>query len=410
MKHKISMVVGVFHDTYLWLKHAKDLDYKIIATHPIDIESKFYYSNVKKYIDKFYKVSYSDVDKLLEIATTHDVSMLIPHPSSNDATVSAGFVNSQLGLKGVSYESALLASSKYDFHKLLVKNDLPRPEFTTKYIDKENITYPCIVKPNYGAGSVGVKLIHTEQELRSFFINPDIKNGYELTKPKYDYYIIQEYIDGPKIMGCHAVVHNKKLTIFGRTYRDLIKERDAKPYFYGQEFITTRDPITPYTYNQIEKVVEAVGIDNTPFDLEVLLDENDNAMSFIEFNLRPAEKAFNFINGRGGYEYCIREQVKLGTDLPCDFSEKRAATDDYVGVRYFRFKEGKINSIKWPDLPTNTLFFDTNLTDGSVIESIWNVNAAMKNGSIIVTEKSREKVCNSINEFVDKIQIKYYGG
>jgi len=406
MKSKIAMIIGVFYESDLWLKHVRNLGYEIIATHPLDIKNKFYYDDIKDYIDVFYVIPYDDLEGLLQVAKRHDVEMLIPHPTSNDATIAAGYVNTQLKLKGVSYKAALLASSKYDFYKVLYDHDLPRPKFTVDDVNAE-ITYPCIVKPNYGAGSIGVKLIYTEDELLNFFETKDKQNGYGLTKP-YDYYIIQEFIDGPTIMGCHAVVHNGKLTIFGRTYRNLIKEKDAIPYFYGQEFITSREPISPYTYSQIEKVVSAVGIDNCPFDLEVMIDVYGDVISFIELNLRPAEKVFNFIKGRGGYEYCIKEQVKLGTDLDCDFSEIESRDNNYVGVRYFRFKPGKIKNITWPELPSGTIFFDSRLTNNSTIDSIWNVDTAIKNGSLIIVGDSKEEVEMELYNFINGINIEYY--
>ena len=38
-----AMIVGVFNESYLWMKSAKELGYTIIATHPIDIKDKYYY-------------------------------------------------------------------------------------------------------------------------------------------------------------------------------------------------------------------------------------------------------------------------------------------------------------------------------------------------------------------------------
>lgn len=402
----IGMVIGVFNDTHLWLKEAKDLGYYIIATHPMEISDKSYYNEVKKYIDEFHRVSYFDFDKLVDVAKNGKVDAVITHPCSNDATLASGYVNTELNLRGVSYETALLAGSKDDFHKFLVKYDLPRPEFTNRYYCMEGVKFPCIVKPNYGAGSVGVKLINDLDEYIEFFKSTDPKNGYRLIK-SYDYYLAQEFVDGPRIMGCHAVVHNKKLTIFATTYRNLLKEQDAQPYFYGQEFITNREPITNYTLMNIEKLVRSIGIDNTPFDLEIMLDDNNNAMSFIELNLRPAERGFNYINGRGNCEYCIREQVKLGTELDCDFSEI-PGEDKYIGIKYFKFKSGKVKSITWPKLPDETLFFNTNLVDGSVIDEVWDVNTAYNNGSLGFLANSREEALNLINNFVENIGIEYY--
>lgn len=406
-----AMVIGIFHETHLWIKYAKELGYKIIATHPVAITKKPYYDTVKDCIDQFYKVSYFDFQKLVDIAKKHNVSMLVCHPTSNDANIANGYVNSALNLKGVSYKSTLQVCSKDNFYQLLIANDLPRPKFNIKYsvdMDYDALTYPCIVKPNYGAGSIGVKLIYNKDELRNFFDYPNAKNGYNLQKPKYDYYLIEEYVEGPKIMGVQAVVYNGELTIFEKTYRDLTKEKEVRPYFYGMEFVTSREDITPYTYTQIKKLIRAIDLNNTSFNLEILLDENNDAKLFIELNLRPSTKPFNYINGYDSYKHCIQEQVKLGTKLICDFSEKKNSQDRYIGVKYFKFKPGKIKTISWPELPSNTLFFDTELTNNSIIDEQWDVVIANINGSIILMDSSRETILETFDNFMAGIKIEYY--
>jgi len=403
------MCIGVFFDTELWLKYVKKLGYKVIATHPIPITGKIYYNDVKDYIDIFYEVSYFDFDKLLDIAKENNVDMIVSHPCSNDALIAAGYINTNLNLKGISYDAVLNCSSKYDFHSTLVKYDLSRPNFTIKYsedMDYDIITYPCIVKPNFGAGSVGVKLIHNKEELIEFFKTKERDNGYILDKKKYDYYLIQHYVKGSKILACHGVVHSNRIIIFGKTIRDLDKEKNALPYFYGQEFITSDDDLTPYTYKQLNKLLTELKINNTPFDLEIMVDENNDAKTFIELNLRPAEKGFNHISGRDGYEYCIKEQVKLGTDISCNFSEGKIK--DFIGIKYFRFKPGTVRTIKWPDLPNNTLFFDTKLKRDSIIEKNWSNNEAHKNGSIILLDKNIESIHHTLNSFINGINIIYY--
>jgi len=403
-----AMIVGVFNESYLWMKSAKELGYTIIATHPIDIKDKYYYQDTKDYIDYFYTVSYDDKFKLLEIAKKHEINLVICHPSSNDATMTSAYINTELGLKGVDINSANIACNKLEFYKFLEKNQLPCPSFTFRLdnIDLNTIKFPCVVKPAFGAGSVGVKVIQSLSELKKFIQTKKYDYGYSLSKSHDDFYIVQDYVIGQKIMGCHSVVHEGKLKIFGRTYRYLNQEHNKLPYCYGQEFITTYDEITPKTSNAIEHLIKKLGVNNTPFDLEILLDENNDIISFIELNLRPAEKAFNHISGRNGYEYCIKEQVKLGTDLNCDFSEI-GENKTYIGVKYFAFHPGIIKKIQWPETPSTCVFFKTKLQENSVITDLWNVNIAVENGSMILIDSSDKQIKQTFNDFYKNIIVEY---
>lgn len=404
-----ALAIGVFSESFLWFKSAKELGYKIIATHPIDIKTKYYYNTAKEYIDDFYVVDYFDYEKLVEIATAHQIEFIICHPTSNDATLAAGYVNTKLNLNGVSFNAASIACNKYEFYKFLEKNNLPAPMYTYKVdetLDYTKISYPCIVKPSFGAGSLGVKIIENEESLRDFFKQKSYDNGYALTKPHYDFYVVQQYVKGRKIMGCHSVVSDGQLNIFARTYRDLLHENNTYPYCYGQEFITTYDSITERTQTAINFLIDELKIDNTPFDLEILLDENNDIISFIELNLRPAEKAFNYINGRNGYEYGIKEQVKLGTKLEKDFSsignEKK-----YIGLKYFKFNQGKIKNIIWPAIPKTCIHFNSELTKGSIITNLWNSNAALNSGHIILLDNNLDKLKHELDNFTKNIKISY---
>lgn len=405
------MMIGVFSESYLWLKAAKELGYKIIATHPLDIRTKSYYDISTKYIDKFFVVDYFDYEKLLEIATKNQIEFVICHPTSNDATLASSYINNKLKLKGVLYEAASVACNKYNFYKFLESNNLPTPNFTYKTddnLDYSKLTYPCIVKPAYGAGSLGVKIIENEENLKLFLKEKNYNQGYALTKSHYDFYIVQQFVFGEKIMGCHSVVSDGELNIFARTYRDLSQEDKIYPYCYGQEFVTTYDPITEKTFSAIKKLIKTLKVNNTPFDLEVLLDKNNDIITFIELNLRPAEKAFNYINGREGYEYCIKEQVKLGTELTKDFNpvgdEKK-----FMGLKYFKFKQGTVKSVIWPNIPNTCIYFNSELKLGSIISNVWNSSTALHSGHIILLDNNLDRLTQSLDNFTKNIKIIYEG-
>jgi biotin carboxylase len=403
---KTAMIIGVFYESDLWIKKTKELGYNVVAVHPMELSNKAYFNSVQPYIDKFYKCSYVDYGQLLNIAKSNKVEMVVTHPCSNDALVASGYVNSELGLKGVSYSAALKAGSKFEFHQLLEEYDLPRALYTTKNLNDEAIQFPCIVKPNFGAGSIGVKKIASRDELDAFFISKDIKNGYRLTKPEYDYYLVQDFMQGERILGCNGVVRDGEVIVFGKTMRNLKNEVEQQPYFYGQEFITTYMELSSKTKRSLEKLISGLQLDNCPFKAEILIDEQDEIIGFIEINLRPAAMntaiAFDYIYGFDN----ASEQIKLATDLKTSF-EHTSTEYQYMMVKNLVFKEGTIESISWPPLPSNIISFNTELKSNETVDKFLDVNAASKNGHILIIGKEESEIYGTASSFVSNIKIKY---
>ena len=129
---KTAIHIGVFDDSDIWMKAAIKLGYRIIATHPMDISSKYYYDKVKDLISEFHIVSYMDTDKLIQIAKDNNVTLNITHPCTNDATYAIGNVNSALGLKGISADNAKIAASKWEWHNFLTEYNFPKAKWCYK--------------------------------------------------------------------------------------------------------------------------------------------------------------------------------------------------------------------------------------------------------------------------------------
>jgi len=407
--------IGVFDDSYIWMTEAKKLGYKIIATHPIDIQQKYYYDTVKDLIDEFHIVDYMDTESLIQIAKTQNVSLNIIHPCTNDASYAIGVVNSALGLKGFTKEVAEKAASKEGWHKFLQDNNLPGAKWCYRYEDIEDLQsleYPCIVKPNYGAGSQGIKKIYSADELQLFMSSKDYNNGYHLSK-KYDYYLVQEFTRAKWLVGCNSAVKNGKLIVFAHYAKNLqgLSEQLRQPYFYYEDGIYPEESgriLSKQNLEKMQHLVDMLGIDNSAIRFDIFLDDNFNIKSFVELNLRPGSSnsatCFHKV-----YGYNITEQlVKLNTNADVDFTRQFDTRWKYMYTKNFRFKPGKIQSIKWPELDEHVHYFSSRLAPGTVIPPVWNVATAGLCGELLLLGETKQQLLEKLDEFIRNIEIEYY--
>lgn len=412
---KTALHIGVFDDSYLWISEAKNLGYKIIATHPMDIKDKYYYNNVKDLIDEFHIVSYMDTDKLIKIAKDNNVSLNIIHPCTNDASYAIGIVNSALGLKGITEEVVKNAASKEGWHNFLVKNCLPSAKWCYRYNDVKDLNsleYPCIVKPNFGAGSQGIKKIYSAKELKEFMDTKDYNNGYYLTK-KYDYYLVQEYTRAKYLVGCNCAIKDGKLIVFAHYAKNLhsLSEQQRQPYFYYEDGIFPEDDdvyMNKENLGLMQKLVDKLKVNNTAIRFDLFLDDEYKIVSFVELNLRPGS-SHSAIGFHEIFGYNTTQQlIKLNTDIPVNFSRQYDTRWKYMYCKNFRFKPGKIRSIKWPELDEHVHYFNSNLETGSIIPPVWNVATASLCGELILLGKTKEQLLQKLDQFVRNIEIDYY--
>ena len=413
--NKVAIHIGVFDDSHIWMQEAKKLGYRIVATHPMEISEKYYYNRVKGLIDEFHVVSYMDTQRLIQLAQQSGATLNIIHPCTNDASYAIGVVNSALGLKGITQTVAEKAASKEGWHDFLVENNLPGAKWCYRYNDiedLESLEYPCIVKPNYGAGSQGIKKIYSAQELKQFMDTKEYDNGYYLTK-KYDYYLVQEYTKAKYLVGCNSAVKDGKLIVFAHYAKNLnsLSEQMRQPYFYYEDGIFPTDDLdymNDENLKLMQELVDKLGVDNSAIRFDVFMDENKKITSFVELNLRPGSShsasCFHKIFGYNTTE----ELIKLNTDLAVNFSPVPTARWKYMYCKNFRFTPGKIRSIKWPELDEHVHHFSSQLKPGSVIPPVWNVATAGLCGELLLLGESKQQLLQKLDEFTRAIEIEYY--
>ena len=412
---RVALHIGVFDDSHLWMKEAKNLGYEIVAIHRMDIKDKYYYHLVEQYIDHLYVVDYHNYDKIIEIARAHNISMTVTHPCTNDANLASAVVNSALNLKGIKKESAAKALSKYDFAVFLRENNFSRSKWNYKYNDLSleqirNLEYPCVVKPNFGAGSAGVKKIYSPEELIFFMKIKDKEEGYWLAD-KNDFYIVQEYVRAKYLIGANCAIKDGKLIIFAHYIKDMlcVNEQMRQPYFYYEEGLFSRDNngITPETHRELQRCITELGIDNGAGRFDIFVDDDFNLVSIIELNLRPGSS-----NAATGYHRIFdnnitKELIKLNTDLSVDFSYGTNPEYNYLFCKNFRFKEGKIRRIEWPVWSKNVHHFSSTLKPGDTISSCWNASTAHMTGQLLLLGHTKESILQELDEITRSIIIEY---
>lgn len=146
--------------------------------------------------DRYFNVSTIDVDGVVKVAREFKPNgiMTLATDMPMRAVAKACEV---CHLPGINYETAIKATDKGEMIKAFEAagvehpwyHIIPSPEALETAIDR--ITYPCIMKPTDNAGSRGVVLCHSREEL---------ENEYEYSRheSRGGAVIIEEYLQGPE--------------------------------------------------------------------------------------------------------------------------------------------------------------------------------------------------------------------
>lgn len=163
----------------------------------------------KDYADRFYPVSITDKDKILEICQQEKIDG-ITTVASDLAVWTVNYVASHMGLISNPYEWTGVTTNKYEMRKCFIKQGLPSPAFylinNCDEISGLALKFPVIVKPTDRSGSRGIyKVENIEQLARA--IEAARNEGFA---PQV---LIEDFIDGHEVsvesisfMGKHYVI------------------------------------------------------------------------------------------------------------------------------------------------------------------------------------------------------------
>ena len=250
MKEKILILNGS-HSEISIIKAAKNLNYHVITTG----SAKSAPGNLLS--DEYIEIDYTDIMKLTTLCKQKGIRNIIPN--ANDFAIKT-FIELKKNLDLTyfdSIENLEIIHNKDHFKKLCCQLNIPVPQC----FQRDNISYPCIIKPNDNCGGRGITLVREPSQLEHA-----IETAKSNSADKN--IIIEDFIESSLY-----------------SFSSFLKERKVVAYFDDQEYTN----INPYSVtlsrhpsnlnikilnsllSSIEKIADYLSLENGVFHLQFML-------------------------------------------------------------------------------------------------------------------------------------------
>ena len=227
-----------------------------------------------QYADKYYNASTMDEDAVLAAAEDYQpdgiMTLATDMPMRGVAKVAE-----KLGLPGISYDTAVKATDKFEMIKAFKAYDVASPWFfTVDNLDElkaleSQLSFPCIMKPTDNAGSHGVVLAKCFDDLLR-------KYEYSRESARNGKVIIEEYLKGDEV-SVEVMVVDGKVNILQITD----KLTTGAPHFVEMGHSQpSRHPVDIQKAIKAlaTKACQAVGINQGPAHVEMMVTERGPVM------------------------------------------------------------------------------------------------------------------------------------
>jgi biotin carboxylase len=244
--------------------------------------------------------------------------------SSSDypgATVAAA-IATRLGLPGSAPQDVIRCSHKY-YSRLAQKEIVP--EATAKFHlvapndPAEDITFPCFIKPVKGAFSIMSQRIRDRGELEAFLKNPTVSEFVrdyvfifnclvrELTELELDgsYFLAEELLTG-KQATVEGYVTDGEVRILGIV--DSIRHPQTKSFVRFDYPSSLSRAIQARMADITLSLVTHLGLQQTLFNIEMMVNERKERISIVEVNPRMCGQfgdLYAKVDGTSGYEVAL---------------------------------------------------------------------------------------------------------
>lgn len=196
-KDKLVMIIGGGVFQVPAVREAKALGYRTVVLDMDPAAPAFDLADFKEII------STKDIDAALECARKYEreYGLAAVFTAGTDVAYTVSVIADDLGLSGISPESAMKATNKFLMRKALKEGGVPHPKFAVaRSVDDAleaaaEIGYPLVMKPVDNMGARGVKKLTCDADVREHF-NASISfsgNYFDAAV------VLEEYMSGPEI-------------------------------------------------------------------------------------------------------------------------------------------------------------------------------------------------------------------
>lgn len=266
---KKILLLGGSAQQVVAIKAARNLCYYTILC-------DFLPDNPGQYVaDKFYLVSTTDKNAVLEVAQKEQIDGVLAY-ASDPAAPTAAYIAEKLGLPGNPYRSVEILCNKDQFRKFLLENGFSAPKATGYSFaedalkDKTSYEYPIIIKPVDSSGSKGATVLYSENglvdalEFAFSFSRCHRIIVERFIEKKHPYLIGGDiFIEDGKVvlwglMNCHRDSHVNPLVPIGKSYPLQLDNEDVKHVKYT-----------------LSSMIEKLGIRNGSMNVELVVDKSN---------------------------------------------------------------------------------------------------------------------------------------
>lgn len=221
--------------------------------------------------DKIYYENTTDYNKVLEIARAENIDGIVT-AGTDVAVITIGKVCDELGLTGLSFEAAQIASNKSLMKTKYEEFGVRTAKFRKVSFAETDLAaavsaleFPLIFKSIDSSGSRGIIRVNSYDEFES-------ARTYVKENTRSDHFIIEEFIEGEEF-GAQAFVYNGEVS-FILPHGDYVFQGDTgvpighyAPFELGQDVIEDAKV-------QLAGAIKAMGLNNCAINADFILKDN----------------------------------------------------------------------------------------------------------------------------------------
>lgn len=228
------------------------------------------------YADKFYCVSTTDKQAVLDVAKKEKIDGIVAY-ASDPAAPTAAYVAESSGLPTNPYKSVELLTNKDQFRDFLLQHNFHTPMARGyRSIDQaeaeiKQFRMPVFVKPVDSSGSKGVSKLTSHDELKN-------SAEYALTFSRSKRFIVEEFVErfGYQVAGDGFSVDGE--LVFRLFANDHFNRNGANPFVPISASFPYKMPqrIHNKIHGEIQRLFDLLGLRTGAYNFDILIDQDEN--------------------------------------------------------------------------------------------------------------------------------------
>lgn len=394
MNKKTLLVVGAGFGQVPAIEIGKEMGLKVLA---VDRNPD---APGMELADESFVIDIIDKESILTVSKQNKIDGIITLQSDHGVP-SVGYVNDYLGLKGISYETAINCSYKTRCRSRLKEKNCSQPKFrfvstkseATKAV--EEIGIPSVIKASDSSGSRGITKVSTLEEIEN-----GVKEAFKYTIQEQ--IIVEEYIDGVEF-GAQTFSVDGKCEVVLLHNDTLSKPPYMIPIGHSFPFKDLAEKEVEFAKESIKKAVETIGITDGPANIDIILDNKSKEVKIIELGARIGATCLpELVYYHTGINW-VKEAIKsaIGEKVNLNFKDPKPVAAQIISANkdgIFKGYNSNLNAEKY-----EVIEFEISAKKGERVSKLR--KGTDRIGKAIAFGLSADEATNNVSNFLKNVNI-----